>query len=244
VNTTVPVSSRAQNLVARAVRLCEAAGVMSFSGHVSVRDADDPQLIWINDRHASRSTVTATEIVPYDLRTGRRIGAGVEPPSEHWIHREIYRRRPDVRSIVHSHPEYMRALSAAGHRLRQVVTVNPFVPEGGAPMLDSAVLINTETRGAALATALADAPIVVMRQHGAVTVGASVEEAVIRMICGEDNARCQFRALQIGTPNYIEGSEAGTLRAENLDPKIIRKFWNYWDETARSAGAFAGLPEA
>ena len=178
--------------------------------------------------------------MPYDLAAAARIGPGVEPPSEHWIHREIYRLRPTVRAIVHSHPPSILTLSAAGQTLRQVLSVNPFIPEGGAPVFDSPVLIDTEPRGKALAAALGEHPIVVMRQHGTVTVGGSVEEAVVRMICAEDNALCQFRALQIGTPHYIEGSELATLRAENLDPKIIRKFWNYWDETTRRAGALEG----
>ena len=221
-------------LIARAVRMCNAAGVMDFNGHVSVRDASDPNVMWINNRHASRSSLTEADVVPYDITAGRRIGEGVEPPSEHWIHREIYLRRDDVGGIVHAHPPMILTLSSAGQRLRQVVTVNPFIPDGGAPVLDTPVLINTEARGVALANALGAHPIVVLRQHGTVTVGESVEEAVIRLICAEDNAKVQYRALQIGTPNYLAGSEAQTLRKDNLDPKITRKFWNYWEATSRA----------
>jgi L-fuculose-phosphate aldolase len=229
------------DLIARAVRMCNAADVMDFNGHVSVRDESDPNVMWINNRHASRSSLTGADVVPYDIAAGKRIGEGIEPPSEHWIHRQIYLRRSDVGSIVHSHPPTILTLSSAGHRLRQVVNVNPFIPEGGAPVLDTPVLINTEARGTALAVALGDHPIVVMRQHGTVTVGSSVEEAVIRMICAEDNARTQYRALQTGTPNYLEGSEVATLRRDNLDPKMIRKFWTYWEETARRTGKLEGL---
>ena len=61
------------------------------------------------------------------------------------------------------------------------------------------------------------------------------------MICAEDNARTQYRALQIGTPKYLHGSELATLRRDNLDPKMIRKFWTYWEETAQRTGKFDGL---
>jgi L-fuculose-phosphate aldolase len=239
--TTLAHAARYGDAIALAVRLCTVAGVMDYSGHVSARDADDPNVMWINNRHASRTTLTAADIVPYDIAAGRRIGEGTEPPSEHWIHREIYRRRPAVGGIVHAHPDNILTISSVGLRLQQVVTVNPFIPAGGAPIFDSPVLINTEARGRALAEALGDDPIVVMRQHGTVTVGSGIEEAVIRMICAEDDARVQFRALQVATPNVIAGGELVTIRGENLDAKIIRKFWNYWEETARRSGALDGL---
>lgn len=239
--TALAHATRYGDAIALAVRLCTVAGVMDYSGHVSTRDADDPNVMWINNRHASRTTLTAADVVPYDIAAGRRIGAGIEPPSEHWIHREIYRRRPAVGGIVHAHPDNILTISSVGRRLQQVVTVNPFIPAAGAPVFDSPVLINTEARGRALAEALGDDPIVVMRQHGTVTVGSGIEEAVIRMICAEDNARVQFRALQAGTPNVIAGGELATIRGENLDAKIIRKFWNYWEETARRSGALDGL---
>ena len=146
------------DLIARAVRLCTMARVMDFNGHVSARDGDDPNTIWINNRLAGRATLTASDVVPYDLAAAARIGPGVEPPSEHWIHREIYRLRPNVRAIVHSHPPSILTLSAAGQTLRQVLTVNPFIPEGGAPVFDSPVLIDTEPRGKALAAALGEHP--------------------------------------------------------------------------------------
>src|SRR5579884_3866970 len=124
--TLHPGPTRYAELVARAVRICVAAGVMDFNGHVSARDENDPNIMWINNRHASRSTLTAADIVPFDIAAGKRIGEGIEPPSEWYIHAEIYKRRPDVGGIVHSHPEYIRTLSAVGVRLRPVDAMGPF----------------------------------------------------------------------------------------------------------------------
>ena len=216
-------------------------GVMDMNGHVSERDPDQPSIMWINSRKASRSTITMNDVVPFDIEAGKRIGEGDEPPSEYHIHTEIYRRRPDVFSIVHSHPEHILTLSAAGHRLRQVSAICPFLPAEGAPLFDSAVLINTKERGTAVATVLGDAGAVVLRQHGTVVVGGSLEEAVVRMICAEDNARLQFRTLQIGEPRYIAGEELAVLKKENLAPIIYRKFWHYHEESARTAGALDGI---
>jgi ribulose-5-phosphate 4-epimerase/fuculose-1-phosphate aldolase len=231
------------DLVARAIRILNAAGVMDFNGHVSARDDDDPNKIWINNRIASRSTLTAADVVPYDLAAAKRIGDGQEPPSETFIHREIYLRRPDVRGIVHSHPKAILKLSAAGQRLQPIAAIGTFLPEEGAAAFDSAVLINTQRRGEAMAQSLGHGPLVVLRQHGAVAVGGSVEEAVIRMICAEDNADIQLSALRAGTPNYLRGEELAVIRDENWGAHATRKYWLYQEETARRAGALRGLDD-
>lgn len=234
-------TTRYGDVVARAVRVCQAVGVMDMNGHVSVRDPAAPQTMWINSRKASRSTLTAADIVPVDLDRGARIGEGDEPPSEFHIHREIYRRRPDVSAIVHSHPTNILALSTAGEPLKPATAIGSFLPENGAPMFDSAVLINTEKRGSAVAETLGDAPVLVLRQHGTITVGGTLDEAVVRMICAEDNARLQFMALQIGQPRYLRGEELAVLASENWQPVSYRKHWHYHEETARRHGALDGL---
>ncbi len=229
------------DLIARAVRICNTAGVMDFNGHVSQRDKDDPNVFWINNRHASRSTLTAEDIVPFDIAAGRRVGEGIEPPSEWHIHREIYRRFPNAGGIVHSHPPYILTLSSAGHVLKPISSTATFIPEAGAPVFDTPVLINTEARGKGMADAMGDAPIGVLRQHGTVTVGGYAEEAVVRMICAEDNARTQYQALQIGTPNYMHGEELRLMKAEHGGPHGIKKYWHYYEETAQRNGALDGL---
>ena len=241
VTTLLPDAGRCMARVARAVRVCQAAGVMDMNGHVSVRAENAAQVMWINSRKASRSTLTAADVVPVDLDAGLRIGAGDEPPSEFHIHREIYRRRPDVSAIVHSHPTHILALSVAGQRLLPATAIGSFLPEEGAPVLDSAVLVNTAQRGAALAQTLGDAPVVVLRQHGTVTVGRTLEEAVVRMICAEDNARLLCIALQTGTPRYLHGEELAVLARENWQPVSYIKHWHYHEETAQRAGALDGV---
>lgn len=227
--------------IARAVRICNHAGIMDMNGHVSQRDPDDPNVFYINSRKASRSTLTAADVVPFDIAAGTRIGPGDEAPSEFHIHREIYKKRPDVAGILHSHPEMINTLTIAGRRLQPVNAVGIFLPEDGAPVLDTAVLINTVARGAALAEALGDAPIVVLRQHGTVTVGDSFEQAIVRMWRAENNATALYRALAIGSPRFLTGEELAVLRRENLAPLIDRKFYHYLEETAARAGALDGV---
>jgi len=238
-----PASTKLADLVARAVRICNYSNVMDFNGHCSVRDDDDPNVMWINDRLASRSTLTRANIVPYDIKAGRRIGEGVEPPSEHWIHREIYLRHPEAKGCIHSHPEKTLALSSAGHVLKPLISIGTFIPENGAPVFDAAYLINTEERSRAMADAMGDAPFLVLRQHGIATLGVSLEEAVSRLVCAEKNAELQGIALMTGTPKFFHGEEYKQLYAEQfgMGAHITKKYWTYLSETAERNGAFAGL---
>jgi L-fuculose-phosphate aldolase len=213
---------------------------MDMNGHVSARDGADPNTMWINSRRASRSTVTAKDVVPVDLSTGKPLGDAAEPPSEFHIHREIMRRRPDVGGIVHSHPEFIVTLSIAGRALAPVTGVGSFLPES-VPVFDDANLVNTEERGAVIAEMLGDGPAIVFRGHGIVVVGATVEEALSRYVCAEDNARMQYHASLLGEPHVLRGAELEHVRRETWTSTIAEKHWNYHLKTAQRSGAFEGV---
>ena len=229
-----------RRLVARALRIVNHAGVMHVSGHIAARDADEPHVMWINSRKASRSTLTAEDIIPVDLRTGERIGTGDEAPSEFHIHRAIFNARPDIGALCHTHPDYVVALSIAGKTLHPVHPVGGFLPES-APVFDDANLINTEARGELVARAMGASPVVVLRGHGIVVAGATVEEVVMRTIAAEDNARYQYIASAIGEPKIISGEELVIAARDIMKPVVVRKHYHYHEENATKNGALEGL---
>lgn len=241
-STTAPAAAAVDypGLIARAVRILHSLVLMDMNGHVSARDATSPDTMWINSRRASRSTLVADDVVPVDLPSSARIGEGDEPPSEYHIHRAIMRRRPDVGAIVHSHPEHIVTLSIAGHDLVPVTGVGSFLPER-VPVFDDASLVNTENRGEAIAELLGDGPAVVLRGHGVVVVGPTVEEALARYVCAEDNARVQYKAAVLGKLHVLRGEELASVRRENWTPSIVAKHWHYHEQTARRNGAFEGI---
>ena len=240
-NLRTPDAERYMRLVARAVRMLNHAGVMHMSGHLAVRDADDASRVWINSRKASRSTLTYADIVPVDLGNGKRIGAGDEPPSEFPIHHAIFRRRPDVGAIVHTHTEHIIALSIVGIPLMPVHLPAGFLPER-VPVFDDPNLMDTLERGELLADALGNAPVVVLRGHGVVVIGGSVEEAVARTVLAEENARLQCTALGLGKePRTLVGKELALAAKQMTLPIVMKKHFHYHEETARSAGALDGV---
>lgn len=229
-----------QHLIAVAVRILNSKGVMHKSGHVAARDASDPNLMWINSRKASRSTLRAKDVVRVDLRTGEKVGKGDEPPSEFHIHRSIFNQRPDVGAIVHSHPDHIVALSIAGRELVPVTIDGAFLG-AKTPTFDHAGHISSPERGDAVAHALGEHQAVVLRGHGVVVVGRDVEAAVTRIILAEENARLQYMAEALGRPKALSHSEIDAIGAHTASPKSIRKAWHYEEETARRRGDLDGL---
>jgi ribulose-5-phosphate 4-epimerase/fuculose-1-phosphate aldolase len=228
-----------QTLIARAIRILNSRGVMHKSGHVAARDASDPHRMWINSRKASRSTLTPKDVVPVDLRTGERIGAGDEPPSEFHIHRAIFNRRPEVGAIVHSHPEHIVALSIARQPLLAVTVDGAFLG-ARTPTYDDAGHISTPERGEAVAEALGSAPAVVLRGHGVVIVAGVVEHVVTRIILAEENARMQYMAAAIGEVEPLRADELERIAKHTATPRSIQKAWHYEEETARRRGDLEG----
>ena len=225
------------DLVARAVRILNSNGIMHKSGHVAARDAEFPHVMWINSRPASRSSVTAKDIVRADLRTGEQIGEGDELPSEFHIHRAIFNRRPDVGAIVHSHPDYVVALSVADQPVVPVTVDGGFLG-GPAPIFDDPGHINTPERGNLLAAKLGDRPAVVLRGHGIAVTGRNVEEALTRIVLVERNAHTQYLALALGKLHPLSEEEVAAINQMTSSDKALRKAFEYEEETARRAGAF------
>ena len=231
------------DLIARAIRIVNANGVMGKSGHVASRDAGDPAIMWINSRKASRSTLTQRDVVRVDLRTGTGFPGEDEPPSEFHIQRAILNRRPEVGAVVHAHPRYVVALSIAGHALEPVTIDGGFLG-GPAPVYDDAGHISTPERGEELADVLGSAPVVVMRGHGMVAVGRNVEEAIVRICLAADNAHTQYLGLALGAIKPLQPNELAKIAGHTTSDKSLRKAFHYEEETARRAGAFEGLETA
>jgi ribulose-5-phosphate 4-epimerase/fuculose-1-phosphate aldolase len=163
------------------------------------------------------------------------------PPSylERFIHSEIYRARPDVTAVVHSHsPAVIPFCVVPGATLKPVSHMGGFIGEG-APIFEirdtagptSDMLVRTPALGVALAKSLGAHSIVLMRGHGSTTVGVSLRQAVYRAIYAESNARLQAEALHLGAPIYLTRAEAeGAARANdnNMD-----RAWDLWVKAVR-----------
>ena len=200
--TTDPDAQRKADLVT-AYKILVNEGILDSFGHVSVRSAKDPN-IFLMPRAMPPALVSQDDILevrvadsqPVDPK-GRRVNG------ERYIHGEIYKARPDVMSVIHSHSQSVIPLSLTAIKMRPVMAQAGFLPPETPKFEirdarkdgDRGMQVTDSARGAALARTLSSYPVALMRGHGEVVVGASVKQAVVYAAYVDINARMQTQAL-------------------------------------------------
>ena len=211
-------------------------GVVDGFGHVSVRDDRNPGRFLIS-RNIAPATVAAGDIMEFDLKGSPVDARGRKPYLEVYIHSEIYRARPEVQAVVHSHSLSVIPYGATGTQLRPIFHMSGFlgsstpifeIRDAGGPATD--MLIRSRKLGAALARTLGPAAFALMRGHGAVAVGASIKQVVARAVYAEVNARLQSEALRLGEVTFLNEGEAAAAAA-TID-SVLERPWGLWKQRA------------
>ena len=213
-------------------RILAGHGVLDGFGHVSARHPARPDR-YLLSRSLAPGLVTADDIVTFDLDSNPVDGDDRRPYLERFIHGEIYRLRPDVVAVVHSHSPSVIPFAASSVPLRPVYHMGSFLG-ARAPVFEirerfgtTDMLVRNPDHGAALAAALGDAPVVLMRGHGFCTVGQSIPVAVFRAIYTETNAGLQQQAIALGgTVTYLDEGEAKLSEATNRS--VVARPWELW----------------
>lgn len=162
-------------------------------GHVSARLPDNPDLFLMKPHSVGLDELTPECLLTIDL-DGNVVAGDGRRHSEAFIHTEVYRARSDVQSVLHTHPTYCVALSASGQSMRPVSQPAALFHQSLGLFEDTIFLIRTPELGQGVARALADNRAVILKHHGIVCTGTSVEEAVIGAIMLENAAMIQLTA--------------------------------------------------
>lgn len=230
-------AAQLEDLVA-ANRILVHQGVLDAFGHVSLRTAPGAETFWLS-RNLAPGSVTAADLLEHDLN-----GDTADPRKpylERFIHAEIYRRRPDVMAVVHSHSASVVPFSTVGTPMRPLIHMAGFLSAQGTPVFEigdvageaSDLLITSSALGAALAGTLGESQVALMRGHGSVAVGRTLPEAVYRAVYTEVNARTQAAALALGEPRYLTPGEAAA--ADQSVGSQVARAWNVWREQIQQA---------
>ena len=224
--------------LAAASRILAAQGVVDGFGHVSMRHPKAPDRYFLA-RSLAPALVTSADIQEYDLDS---VDCALHPRPgflERFIHGEIYRARPDVMSVVHSHSPSVIPFGIIDVPMRAMFHTAAFLAEG-VPTFDIAerfgptdMLVSNHAMGAELAKVLGTKPVALMRGHGSVTVGPTLQDAVYRAIYTEVNARIQTSAsLLAGGPQNVRSlSPEEGVRADVINQTAGRRAWHLWRET-------------
>jgi ribulose-5-phosphate 4-epimerase/fuculose-1-phosphate aldolase len=152
---------------------------------------------------------------------------------ERFIHAAIYKARPDVMSVVHTHSPGVIPFSVSKTQLRPLFHNAAFLA-AGAPVWDIArefgatdMLVRDNNIGKSLARALGDKPVVLMRGHGDATVGPDVKVAVFRAYYTDVDARLQSQAIGLGSEITYLSAEEGA-KADTVNLAVIDRIWNLW----------------
>src|SRR5579872_2990167 len=207
-------------------------GVLDGFGHVSARSPANPNH-FLMSRSLAPALVKPDDIMEFDLDGNPVDARGRSVFLERFIHAEIYRARPDVMSVVHTHSPGVIPFSVSQVPLRAMYH-NPSFLAVGVPVWDirkdfgdTNMLVSNAAIGKSLATALGDKPVVLMRGHGDVAVGPSVKAAVFRAYYTDVDAKLEAQALALGgEPNYLTPGEGAKADQTNL--VVIDRIWNLW----------------
>ena len=207
-------------------------GVLDGFGHVSARHPTNPNR-FLMSRSLAPALVTADDIMEFDLDGNAVDARGRSLFLERFIHAEIYRARPDVMSVVHTHSPGVIPFSVSKVPMRAMYH-NPSFLAVGVPVWDirtdfgeTNMLVSNSATGKSLAQALGDKPVVLMRGHGDVAVGPSVRMAVFRAYYTDVNAKLQSQAIALGGEvNYLTQAEGE--KADKTNFAVIDRIWNLW----------------
>ena len=219
-----------------AYRILAAHGVVDAYGHVSLRTAKNPSR-YLLARAMAPELVTADDILEFDLDSNPVDAKGRSLYTERFIHGEIYKLRPDVMAIVHTHAPALIPFGISKVPLKPVYHRSAFVA-AGVPVFEireragmTDMLIRDQALARALADALGNHPAALMRGHGAVIVGPSIQRVVGRSIFLPLNATLQMQAAALGGPvTYLDPQEAKKI--EDREGYGLGRAWEAWKRKA------------
>jgi HCOMODA/2-hydroxy-3-carboxy-muconic semialdehyde decarboxylase len=218
--------------LAAASRILTDQGVFDAAGHVSMRHPRDVER-FLMSRSLAPALVTADDIMEFSLDCEACDARGRIPFIERFLHGEIYRKRPDVMAIAHGHCPSVIPFGLVATPMRATYHNAAFLA-AGVPVFDirdrfgaTDIVISGSEKGAALAEALGDKSVVLLRAHGVVVVAPSLQAAVFRAVFTEISARVQLQAAVLGGPIAALDAEEGR-KADAINLATVGRSWELW----------------
>jgi ribulose-5-phosphate 4-epimerase/fuculose-1-phosphate aldolase len=218
--------------LAAASRILVDQGVFDAAGHVSLRHPGHPDR-FLMSRSLAPALVTADDIMEFTLECDPMDPRGRQPFIERYLHGGIYKRRPDVMAVAHGHSAAVIPFGLVATPMRATYHNAAFLA-AGVPVFDirerfgaTDIVISSAEKGAALAEALGDKAVLLLRAHGFVAVAPTLPSAVFRAIFTEVSARVQLQAAALGGPMAALDEEEGR-KADAINLATVGRSWELW----------------
>lgn len=214
-------------------RLVEAGRVLTHegqgdyvAGHITVRIPDNSGKFLMKPAGIGLEEMSVADILTISADGAKEAGR-FPRHNEVYIHSEVLRARPDVNAVVHTHPPHVVAFSSLGKPLLAVVSDATIFDT--LPVFDETTdLITSPERGRAVAARLGMANALILRNHGIVTCGASIEEAVYYAIKLDKACRVQLYAEWAGGPKLVgDMADNKAKGAWNRREDLYKNLFNY-----------------
>jgi L-ribulose-5-phosphate 4-epimerase len=184
------------------------------SGNLSGRDSESG-LVVIKPSGVPYDELTPENMVVVNL-DGKVVEGKLKPSSDTFAHVTVYRYRPDVNGVVHTHSTFATAWAAVGKPIPAVLTA--ICDEFGGPIpVGAYAKIGGDEIGQEILRSIGSSPAILMKNHGVFTIGRTPEAAIKAAVMVEDVARTVFYALQLGQPDEIPAEEVARAHRRYLE---------------------------
>jgi L-fuculose-phosphate aldolase len=227
--------------VAWACRILASEGYQDLTlGHVSARDRERPHRMWIKRRGVTLAEVTPADVIDFEIAADLR-DASDDMHLEAVLHTEVYRRRDDVGAIVHGHPPYATAFAASDAEFLYLTHDAVMFDRGVAVYDGSPDLITEPAQGSAVAEALGEHSVVLLRNHGVLVAQRDLPWMVLAAVTLERAVMLQSIASRLGSVVPIEPALIDELHRRKYNDGLVAEYWEAWSRDLRRRGLDQGM---
>ncbi|MBP7830760.1 MAG: class II aldolase/adducin family protein [Kiritimatiellae bacterium] len=196
-----------QELAEYARKIAAAGLTAGAGGNISAREG---RLVWVKPSGLAMAELKGTDLCAVDLASGRQVEGQLRPTSELPMHLAIYRARPDVQAIFHTHSPFASGVISSTEDIRPMFA--EVINDLGGVALVPYIMTSTQELADAVAAAAKDHDTIFMANHGVVALGKTLRQAFFRCEVAEDAAKALVAARLAGKPAFLTDAQVEALK--------------------------------
>ncbi len=195
-----------EDLIAYGIKIARAGLVAGAGGNISARDGGT---VWMKPSGLAMDDIAPDDLCGMDLATGKQTSGPHKPTSEYNMHLGIYRNRPDVRVVFHTHSPWASGIFSSGAELKPMFA--EFICDLGRVGSIPYVTPTTDALADAVSNACKTVDTLFMANHGMIATGANMKQAFYRCLVVEDAAKSMIAAAIVGKPQFLTPEQQADL---------------------------------